>query len=47
MITGKALTDDSIRREYEGGEVGFCSAECAAKWDAMTPEERAAQVAGK
>ena len=46
-MTGKALDDDSIRREHDGAEIGFCSEDCAAQWDAMTPEERDAKVAGK
>lgn len=46
-MTGKALDADSIRRDHDGEQVGFCSADCAAKWDAMTPEERVAQLADK
>ena len=46
-MTNKELDGDSIRRDHDGKKVGFCSAECAAKWDAMTAEERLAQLAGK
>ncbi|MCR9247358.1 MAG: hypothetical protein NXI31_20190 [bacterium] len=46
-MTGKALGEDAIRRDHDGASVGFCSAECATKWDAMTPEERTAKVGGK
>jgi hypothetical protein len=46
-MTGNALDADSIRRDHDGKKVGFCSEDCAKKWDAMTLEERATQLAGK
>jgi len=46
-MTGNELGDDAIHREHNGAEVGFCSEDCAAQWDAMTPEERDAKIADK
>ena len=46
-MTGKELGDDAIRREHGDDKVGFCSEECAVQWDAMTPEERTAKLAGR
>lgn len=46
-MTGNPVGDEPILRQHGADSVAFCSEECAAQWDAMTPEQRDEQRRGK
>lgn len=44
-IMGHEVTDDGGRVEFDDKTVGFCCTGCIEKWEALSDEEKAAQLA--
>lgn len=43
-LMGNAI-DEKLAVEYGDGKVGFCCAKCIPKWEALSDEEKQAQLA--
>jgi hypothetical protein len=45
MAIDAAKAPAAQTREFKGQKVAFCSADCPAKWDALSDEEKAVKLA--
>lgn len=44
VIDPEKVTDD-LAKEFKSEKIAFCCADCVAKWDALSDEEKAAKLA--